>query len=47
MKIGDKFLGRFIVGITDNYLVLESNVEKYPNTNTYKSVFIKYKLKSK
>lgn len=45
MQVGSIFLGRLVAGITDTHLMLVSNVEKYPHTDTYKSVWIKYKLK--
>jgi hypothetical protein len=46
LKVGDTFLGRLVVGITNSHLMLLSNVEKYPNTDTYKCICIKYKIET-
>lgn len=40
MKVGDMFLGRLVVGITNSHLLLKSN-----NAYNKKDIWIKYKKK--
>lgn len=44
MKIGDKFLGRLVVAVREDSIMLRSHT-KYANGNVFKSFWIKYKLK--
>ena len=44
MKIGDRFLGRLVIAIREDSIMLRSH-NKYTNGNVFKSFWIKYKVK--
>lgn len=44
MKIGDRFLGRLVIAVREDSIMLRSQ-RKYANGNVFKSFWIKYKTK--